>query len=725
MIVFDRTCGTFTLHTRSTTYQMKADQYGVLLHTYYGPRVGEGDLSGLIQYADRGFSPNPSEAHPRRDYSLDTLPQEYSTCGVGDYRLSSVQVEQPDGSQALDLRYAGYEIRRGKYALPGLPAFRGEDGETLFISLRDPGSGVEAELLYGVFEDYDLITRAVQIVNRGEEPVKLRRVMSLCLDFLPLDLDLITFNGAHVRERWPDRAPIRPGVQGVGSSRGMSSHQHNPFVMICEHDTGEDHGVCYGAALLYSGDFEAMAERSQFGDIRLVMGLGQLQWTLEPGEVFAAPEAALVCSPSGFGQMSRQLHRAVRERLVRDPCQGGRRPVLINNWEATYFDFNKEKLLDIARAAAPLGIELLVMDDGWFGVRDSDTSGLGDWTVNEKKLPGGLGELVSEVRRLGMRFGLWVEPEMISEDSELYRAHPDWALGVPGRPGSRGRGQLTLDFSRKDVREHVYAALRKVLDSAEVSYLKWDMNRCLTDVWSAALPPRRQGETRHRYVLGVYEMLENLRRDYPHMLVEGCAGGGGRFDLGMLYYTPQIWCSDNTDAIDRLRIQYGTSFCYPACCMGAHVSAVPNEQTGRVTPLETRGVAAMSGAFGYEMDVGKCGEAEKAVIRTQVETFKTHYRLIQEGGYYRLTDPFADPELTAWAHVAPDGREALVSIVTGSGHAAPRFRLLRLKGLDPDAVYRINGGAELCRGSVLMNAGWPVPPLRGDYQSLQLHLEAE
>ena len=725
MIVFDRTCGTFTLHTRSTTYQMKADQYGVLLHTYYGPRVGEGDLSGLIQYADRGFSPNPSEAHPRRDYSLDTLPQEYSTCGVGDYRLSSVQVEQPDGSQALDLRYAGYEIRRGKYALPGLPAFRGEDGETLFISLRDPGSGVEAELLYGVFEDYDLITRAVQIVNRGEEPVKLRRVMSLCLDFLPLDLDLITFNGAHVRERWPDRAPIRPGVQGVGSSRGMSSHQHNPFVMICEHDTGEDHGVCYGAALLYSGDFEAMAERSQFGDIRLVMGLGQLQWTLEPGEVFAAPEAALVCSPSGFGQMSRQLHRAVRERLVRDPCQGGRRPVLINNWEATYFDFNKEKLLDIARAAAPLGIELLVMDDGWFGVRDSDTSGLGDWTVNEKKLPGGLGELVSEVRRLGMRFGLWVEPEMVSEDSELYRAHPDWALGVPGRPGSRGRGQLTLDFSRKDVREHVYAALRKVLDSAEVSYLKWDMNRCLTDVWSAALPPRRQGETRHRYVLGVYEMLENLRRDYPHMLVEGCAGGGGRFDLGMLYYTPQIWCSDNTDAIDRLRIQYGTSFCYPACCMGAHVSAVPNEQTGRVTPLETRGVAAMSGAFGYEMDVGKCGEAEKAVIRTQVETFKTHYRLIQEGGYYRLTDPFADPELTAWAHVAPDGREALVSIVTGSGHAAPRFRLLRLKGLDPDAVYRINGGAELCRGSVLMNAGWPVPPLRGDYQSLQLHLEAE
>ncbi|MCI9443948.1 MAG: alpha-galactosidase [Oscillospiraceae bacterium] len=725
MIVFDRTCGTFTLHTRSTTYQMKADQYGVLLHTYYGPRVGEGDLSGLIQYADRGFSPNPSEAHPRRDYSLDTLPQEYSTCGVGDYRLSSVQVEQPDGSQALDLRYAGYEIRRGKYALPGLPAFRGEDGETLSISLRDPGSGVEAELLYGVFEDYDLITRAVQIVNRGEEPVKLQRVMSLCLDFLPLDLDLITFNGAHVRERWPDRAPIRPGVQGVGSSRGMSSHQHNPFVMICEHDTGEDHGVCYGAALLYSGDFEAMAERSQFGDIRLVMGLVQLQWTLEPGEVFAAPEAALVCSPSGFGQMSRQLHRAVRERLVRDPCQGGRRPVLINNWEATYFDFNKEKLLDIARAAAPLGIELLVMDDGWFGVRDSDTSGLGDWTVNEKKLPGGLGELVSEVRRLGMRFGLWVEPEMISEDSELYRAHPDWALGVPGRPGSRGRGQLTLDFSRKDVREHVYAALRKVLDSAEVSYLKWDMNRCLTDVWSAALPPRRQGETRHRYVLGVYEMLENLRRDYPHMLVEGCAGGGGRFDLGMLYYTPQIWCSDNTDAIDRLRIQYGTSFCYPACCMGAHVSAVPNEQTGRVTPLETRGVAAMSGAFGYEMDVGKCGEAEKAVIRTQVETFKTHYRLIQEGGYYRLTDPFADPELTAWAHVAPDGREALVSIVTGSGHAAPRFRLLRLKGLDPDAVYRINGGAELCRGSVLMNAGWPVPPLRGDYQSLQLHLEAE
>ena len=725
MITHDRQTETFTLHTRHTTYQMKADEYRVLLHTYYGPRIEGEDLSRLIRRADRGFSPNPNETGLYRDYSLDTMPQEYSTNGVGDFRLASAAVEQPDGSTLLDLRFAGYEIRQGKYALPGLPAFHGEGGETLSILLRDPFSGVEVELLYAVFEAYDLITRAARIINRGEKAVKLYRAMSLCLDFLPMDLELITFDGGHMRERWPSRAPLRPGIQGVGSTRGMSSHQHNPFVVLCETGAGEDQGLCYGAALLYSGGFEAAVERSQFGDSRLVMGLdsNRFQWLLEPGEAFTTPEAALVCSPNGLGQMSRQFHRAVRERLIRDPYRGKRRPVLINNWEATYFDFNAEKLLDIAREAAPLGIELLVMDDGWFGNRSDDLRGLGDWTVNEAKLPGGLQALVPQVQELGMKFGLWVEPEMVSEDSALYRQHPDWVLGAAGRPQSRGRGQMALDFSRQEVRDYIYEAMKAVLDSAEISYLKWDMNRCLTDLWSAGLPAERQGELGHRLVLGVYEMLERLIGDYPNMLIEGCAGGGGRFDLGMLYYTPQIWCSDNTDALERLRIQYGTSFCYPVSTMGAHVSASPNEQTGRAAPLETRGITAMSGTFGYEMDVGKCTAEEKAVIREQVRNFKTHSRLIQEGDYYRLTDPFCGGEFTAWAHVSPDGREALVSLVGGSSRTAKPFRLLRLKGLNPSLQYRVN--EEVYGGDTLLYAGYPVPVMTGDYPAAQLYFKAE
>ena len=726
MILYNEQNRTLTLHTRRTTYQMKADRRGVLLHLYYGPRVEEADLSGLLQYADRGFSPNPSGSGEDRTYSLDTLPQEYSTCGVGDFRLHSAEVEQADGSLLLDLRYAGHAILSGKYALEGLPAFFGEGWETLSVTLRDPCSGVEAELLYGVDEADDLITRAVRLTNRGTEPVALCRVMSLCLDFNRADLDFVTFNGGHVKERHLDRAPLRPGEQSVGSVRGTSSHQHNPFVILCDHDAGEDHGVCYGAALLYSGNFLAAAERSQFDDARLVMGIHphHFRWALAPGESFTAPEAALVCSPDGLTPMTHRFHRAIREKLIRDPYGGKRRPVLINNWEATEFHFDEEKLAAIAREGAALGMELFVMDDGWFGKRDSDFSGLGDWTVNEKKLPGGLEALAPRIRELGMQFGIWVEPEMVSEDSELYRAHPDWALGAPHRPQTQGRSQLVLDFSRQEVRDHIYAALRQVLDSAKAAYVKWDMNRSLTDVWSAAIPAGRQGEVYHRYVLGVYDLLERFRRDYPDLLIEGCSGGGGRFDAGMLYYTPQIWCSDNTDAIDRLRIQCGTTFCYPVSSVGAHVSAVPNGQTGRYTPMETRGVAAMCGTFGYEMDLGKCTDEEKEVVREQVRTFKERAALIHQGDYYRLTDPFRNTAYAAWAHVSADKREALVSLVTGSTTAALPFIVLRLRGLDPDLRYRIDGGDRICGGAALMHAGISFPLIPGDYQARQVYLTA-
>ena len=726
MIAVDEQSRVFTLNTQSTTYQMKADQYGVLLHTYYGPRA-EGDLSYLIRYADRACAANPNEVGTDRTYSLDTLPQEYSTCGVGDQRLPSIEIRQADGSRAVDLRLTDWEVERGKYVLDGLPFFHGADGETLQLYLEDAATDLVVKLSYGVFEEYDLITRSVEVCNYGKQPVQLCQCASLCLDFLRADLDLITFDGCHMMERCPSRTPLRPGTQGVGSVRGASSHQHNPFVVLCDHDANEDYGVCYGAMLLYSGNFQIQVEASQYNNARLVMGINPYHfcWTLGPNESFTAPEAALVCSPHGLGQMSRRLHRAIRERLIRDPLKGQRRPVLINNWEATYFNFDADKLVEIAGTAASLGIELFVMDDGWFGQRGDDNRGLGDWQVNTDKLPGGLEALAPRLKALGMRFGIWIEPEMVNEDSELYRAHPDWALAIPGRAPARGRNQLVLDFSRPEVRRYIYDQIKAVLSSAEVSYVKWDMNRSLSDVWSAALPPERQGEVYHRYVLGVYEMLEWLRRDFPHILIEGCAGGGGRFDGGMLYYTPQIWCSDNTDAIDRLRIQYGTSFCYPASAVGAHVSVAPNHQTGRVTPLETRGAVAMAGSFGYEMDLGKTSEEERDIIRRQTAFFKEHYSLIQQGDYYRLSDPFRDGPCTAWEQVSPDGREALVTVVTGSTHAAPPFLALRLKGLDPQAVYRINGGEGRYSGSALMEAGYPLPMLTGDYQSVQICLEAE
>ena len=728
MILVDQEQRIFTLQTSNTTYQMKADTFNVLLHAYYGPRV-EADMTYLIRRADRSHTPNPDEAGTNRSYSLDTMPQEYSTCGVGDYRIPSIEMEQADGSHAMDLRYTGYEVRKGKYTLEGLPTFFGQEAETLVISLEDPASHVAVELYYGVFEEEDLITRAAKIVNRSGEPVKLLKAVSACLDFpYAAPMDWITFNGRHMMERCPSRAALNPGVQSVASTRGLSSHQNNPSVVICRPDAAEDHGLCYGAVLLYSGNFEIAAERAQVEDCRLVLGIHphHFCWNLAPGESFQTPEAAFVCSPNGFGQMSCQFHRAIRKHLLRDPYENRRRPVLVNNWEATMWDFNADKLVEIAEAAAPLGVEMLVMDDGWFGDRDDDYRALGDWTVDQRKLPGGLEALVPRIQALGMKFGIWIEPEMINEDSDLYRQHPDWALAIPGRAMTRGRSQLVLDFSRRDVRDYIYNTLKAVISSADIAYIKWDANRTLATVWSAQLPASRQGELYHRYVLGVYEMLDWFRRDFPEILIEGCCGGGGRFDAGMLYYTPQIWLSDNTDAVDRLRIQYGSSFFYPVCTMGAHVSAVPNGGTRRTTPLETRGVVAMSGTFGYEMDLSETTAEEQEIMRRQTAFFKEHYDLIQRGDYYRLTDPFADGPFTAWEQVSQDRREVLASVVTGTTRANPAFQMLYLRGLDPDLCYRDQEG-NVYTGAALMAGGYPLSLdlFLGDYQSRQIYLKAE
>lgn len=714
----------FSIHTKNSTYQMKVEM-GFLLHTYYGPYVGDMDMSYLARRIDRGFSGNPDGA-PDRRFSLDTQLLEYSAYGTGDYRNDCLRVEYADGSQVTDLKYVSYEVKEGKYALEGLPAMYQEDAkaETLEITLRDEYKNLEVILYYGVFEDLDIITRACRIVNHGKDPVHLLRVYSMCLDFYGKDMDFIHFYGRHAMERVMERSPLQHGMQGVGSRRGYSSHQHNPFVILCKHDATEDRGFCYGASFMYSGNFAAEAEVSQADDTRLTMGIHDAQFCFEvqPGDSFIAPEVLLTFSGEGLGQLSRNYHRAIRYHVCRGKYKTARRPILVNNWEATYFDFDTEKLLDIARDAKEMGIEMLVMDDGWFGKREDDNSGLGDWFVNEKKLVGGLKKLVDGVNEIGLKFGIWFEPEMISEDSDLYRAHPDWALTIPGRSFTRSRNQLVLDFSREDVRQYVLDRMCEILESANIEYVKWDANRHLSDVWSAQLPAGRQGEVFHRYILGLYDFLEKITKRFPDVLFEGCSGGGGRFDAGMMYYHPQIWCSDDTDAVERLQIQYGTSFAYPVSTVGSHVSVCPNHQTGRNVSLKTRGVVAMSGTFGYELDITKMNDSEKREVKEQIETFKQYYGLIQNGDYYRLTDDGRASNVVAWEFVSGDKKEALVNAVILKTMANPIFQTIYMKGLKPDAFYEIEGREGKFTGAALMSAGYPLPVAMDDYESVQLHV---
>ena len=713
----------FTLQTKSSTYQMK-EEGGFLFHNYYGPVIGDVDMSYLVCPMDRGFSGQPQEIVDRR-FSLDTRLLEYSAYGTGDYRDYCLHAVYEDGSHVTDLRFVSYEVKEGKYALEGLPAmYQGEEkAETLEITLRDEYKNLEVVLYYGVFEDLDVITRACKIVNQSEEQVRLLRAYSMGLDFDNKDMDMLHFYGRHAMERKMERSPLQHGFQGVESRRGYSSHQQNPFVILCKQDANEEYGWCYGASFAYSGNFSIQAEVSQMDLTRLTVGIQdtQFEFHLEPGESFTAPEVILSFSENGLGQLSRNYHKAIRHNLCRGKYKTERRPVLINNWEATYFDFTPEKLVAIAKDAKELGIEMLVMDDGWFGKRDSDYSGLGDWFINEKKLKGGLKNLVEEVNKAGMKFGIWFEPEMISEDSDLYRAHPDWALTVPGRSFTRARHQLVLDFSREDVRTYIFDRMCEILESANIEYVKWDANRHLTDVWSAKLPADRQGEVFHRYILGLYDFLEKLTQRFPNLLIEGCSGGGGRFDAGMMYYHPQIWCSDDTDAIERLDIQYGTSFGYPISTVGSHVSVCPNHQTGRSVSMKTRGIVAMAGTFGYELDITRLSQEEKDMVKIQVEEFKKYYSLIQQGDYYRLTDDGRKSPYVAWEFAAEDGTEALLNVVILRVRAYAMPYTVRINGLKPEAVYEVEGTGEKYSGAALMNGGYLLPVIWDDYQSVQVH----
>ena len=697
----------FTLETDHTMYQMQADAYGVLRHLWYGAKTGC-DMSYLQDYPDVGFSGNIYAAGNDRTYSLDTLPLEYAGAGVGDFRVPAVAAVHADGSSALDLRYYSHTVKPGKYGIEGLPAvYAAEDeAETLEVVLRDTASAVEVTLLYAVLPALDLVTRCARIRNLGETPVTLTKAASLCLDISRGSWEWVHFHGRHAMERQMERRLLFHGIQEIGSTRGTSSHHQNPTVLLCTPDCTETAGACIGAALVYSGSHQTRLECDQLGQVRMVMGIHPdlFRWELKAGETFSTPEVMLSYSDTGLETLSHHFHQAIREHICRGKYQLAERPVLINNWEATYFGFDTEKILHIAEEAARLGVDMLVLDDGWFGKRDDDCSGLGDWFVNETKLSGGLHDLVEKIKGMGMRFGIWFEPEMISEDSDLYRKHPDWAIRIPDRAPMRSRYQLVLDMANPEVQEYLFRVMSDVLHSADISYVKWDMNRSISDWYTRTLPADRQGEMPHRYVLGLYALLERLTAAFPDVLFEGCSGGGGRFDAGMLYYCPQIWCSDDTDAYERTKIQYGTSFFYPVSAVGSHVSTVPNHQTGRITPFETRGTVAMAGSFGYELDLNLLSDGEKQEVAEQIRQFKTYGPLIHNGKYYRLTNPMAE-DAALWEFAAQDGSEVLVQGMLFHAEANVLRRTVQLRGLDAEKRYRLDGTEQVYTGAALMAGG--------------------
>ena len=716
-ITFNETTRIFTLTTAHTTYQMQADAQGYLLHLYYGARTA-GEMDYLLNYGDRGFSGNPNSAGNDRTYSLDALPQEYPSLGTGDFRNYALNIENADGSQCCNPVYITHEIEAGKYTLKGLPFVRAEENEaeTLKIILEDPVTKVELHLLYGVLEKEDIITRSVIIKNAGKAPVTVKKAQSACLDFLHGDYDLIKFYGRHAMERNMERMPVSHESIRIGSRRGTSSHQYNPGVILVGKNTNEDSGSCYGMLFVYSGNFLVEAEKDQYDQTRIQMGLTDelFAYPLEAGAEFTAPEVILSYTNKGLSRLSQQYHHCIMNHICQGKYVHANRPVLINSWEAAYFDFTGDTIVELAKEAKALGIDMVVMDDGWFGKRNDDNSSLGDWYVNEEKLGGTLTKLIERVNAEGVKFGIWIEPEMVSEDSDLYREHPDWAITIPGRKPVRSRNQLVLDFSRKEVRDEIFKRICAVLDQGNVEYIKWDMNRSLADIYAPNVT--------YDYVLGVYDFLEKLTNRYPDILIEGCSGGGGRFDAGMLYYTPQIWCSDNTDAINRTRIQYGTSFFYPVAAMGSHVSAVPNHQTGRVTSMHTRGVAAMSGTFGYELNPALLNAEEKAEIRAQLAQYREYQELIREGDYYRLSNPFQD-NFAAWMVVSDDRSKALVSVIRLTAEANPSAAYVTLKGMEEDAFYREKTTGKVYPGAALMEAGILLPAAVSEYEAYQIALE--
>lgn len=720
-IQFIKENNTFKLDTYSSTYIFGVFEGNYLVHYYYGAPIPDTNVDSLwLRPWFASFCPDsPSAKIP--NFSPDVTPMEYSTFGVGDFRLSAFAVKNSDGNKVTDLRYVSHEIYTGKKDLPALPSlYVDEDGEaqTLEILTEDKATGVKATLIYTVFEKKGAITRSVKVENPTDKPFYIDTIHSLCVDLPGYDFDMLGLYGRWAKERALDRYPLHRGIQSIKSKRGSSSHNHNPFTALVSKTATEDYGDCYGFNLVYSSNFSIDVEVDGFASSRLVMGINPegFNWLLNPGEEFYSPEAVMIFTNKGIGEMSRMFHRLYSNNLVRGKWKKAKRPLLINNWEGTGMDFDHDKLVSFARHAKDMGIEMLVMDDGWFGKRDDDKSSLGDWFVAEYKLKHGLSGLIKEVNDLGLKFGIWFEPEMISPDSDIYRAHPDWCLHTEGRDKSIARTQYVIDYSRKEVRDHIYSMMHKILSENNIDYVKWDFNRNLTEVSCAELPAERQGEVFHRFVLGTYEIMDRLTKDFPDLLLENCSGGGGRFDPGMLYYSPQIWTSDNTDPIERLTIQFGTSLCYPASTMGAHVSA------SRRANYETKKNVALWGSFGYELDPDKLTKEEIAEIKEQVKEYHKYYDVIHYGELYRLITPFENEFKVAWEFVSEDKKEALVTVVHIKLPYDNLF-FLKLKGLDPEKNYEIEDTGEVYSGAFLMNAGLNLTHKpAGDGLSYLIHL---
>lgn len=738
-ILFNRETSSFHLFNDLVSYQLSVKEGKYVSHVYWGKAIGGNNSGSEFPLYDRAFSARPSGAK-QHNYSMNTLLQEYPGHNNGDYRESAFEVTYPDQSFSTQFEYQDYEIIDGKPAIEGLPhtyVKHAAEAKTLKLTLTDTTGYCRVELYYTIYADYPIVTRSVKLFNEGDQPIELNKLLSMSLDFDHSNFECIQLPGAWGRERDLVRHPIYRGVHKIDSKRGTTSHTYQPFLGLVDPYTTEHTGDVYGFHFVYSGEFTANCEVNEYDQTRVQMGISpeHFKWQLQPSDSFSSPEVVMSYTDSGLNAFSQQLHSFYQYHLIRGNYQFAERPVLLNNWEGTYFDFTEENILEMADKAVELGIELFVLDDGWFGRRDDDTTSLGDWYVYEKKLPNGMKRLAEQIKGKGLKFGLWFEPEMVSEDSNLYRQHPDWVLKAPGRSASIGRNQYILDFTQQAVRDYIKQQITKVLDDAPIDYIKWDFNRNMTEIGSQEASVR-DGEVTHRYILGLYELLEELTADYPDILWESCSGGGGRYDPGMLYYMPQTWTSDNTDAVARLEIQTGTSLVLPISSMGAHVSAVPNHQVNRMTTLDMRGDVAMAGNLGYELDPRLLTESEKKKVKDQITFYKEHRQLIQFGDFYRLKSPFDLGNETAWLFINKEKSEALFFyylILDKTNKVNPR---VKLKGLSPDRKYKLMGEDTVYYGSELMNKGVYIEPplsdeeaqgsyqINGDFRSFKVTITA-
>ncbi len=711
MIYFDKLSDGFILSGKNYSYAMFVNRAGYLQHLYYGKKIGESDLAFLIKTQGEKLSPNPEDINA--DMLTDCMPSECGFFGRGDFRSATVIAEREDGSVMSSFKYVKHAISGGVARIKGQPCVRKADN-TLTITLKDDFSDIEIDLNYSVSDNSDVLIKNTEIRNTGKTCIKLKKAFSFCTNLPDIDkqYSALRLAGSWASERRPVITPLAEGTLRIESTRGYSSHQMNPFMAILADSCTENSGECYGFNLLYSGSFAITAEVSSNKSVRVQGGINDylFGWELDGGESFITPQTALCYSAEGLGGLSRAYHDFFREYVIDPKRVYERRPIVINNWEATYFGFDNEKLFAIIDEAAKLGIDTFVLDDGWFGKRNDDKSGLGDWFVNNKKLKGGLKPIIDRCKKNGMKFGLWFEPEMISEDSDLYRAHPDWAIKKEGVEPCRGRNQLVLDFTRKEIVDYVFNAVSKVLKENDISYVKWDKNRDITENFSASLLADRQGEFLHRYTLGFYDLAERLISAFPDVFFEGCAGGGGRFDGGALYYFPQIWTSDDTDGLERTKIQWGTSMCYPVSAMSCHVSACPNHQTQRITPFKTRGAIASLGATGYELDLTKLTAEEKEQVKEQIANYKRIDGLVLNGDLFRLANPF-ETNYFCEMIVAKDKTEAYVVGERFRGDPCDHDRLLKLNGLDENKTYTIKELGVTASGKALMSAGVHYPRL--------------